>query len=102
VAGLFFGGMMLEMSLISILIYLDETMIFPKYFVVFSLLPIGSSLAFLIDTLLLPKWEYLLTYRPWAWEPKRPRFWKNVILEWAAFLSMVLWIGSLALKSIYI
>lgn len=33
-------------------------------------------------------------------EPKRPRFWKNTLLEWAVFFSTILWFFILALAAL--
>ena len=92
VAGLFFIGMAVLIVLISINMLRDPLSRFPIWFAGINAVPCVVALVFIIDTMCLPKWEYLLTYRPWEWKPDRPRFWRNTILEWLSFLSMVGWL----------
>jgi len=50
-------------------------------------------LAFIINTLRLPKEEFERTYKPWAWDPgERPDFWMNPFLEWCSFIALAVWL----------
>jgi hypothetical membrane protein len=102
IAGLFFLGMTILILLVGIaLIYAEQTH-FPKWVFFINLIPCICSAIFIIDTFRLPKWEYLRTYRPWEWDPERPKFWRNPFLEWVAFLSMMGWLGFITLFGIMI
>lgn len=92
IAGLFFIGMTLLILLVGIILFIDNTSPFPKWFLIINLIPCMMSFIFVLDTLLLPKWEYLRTYKPWDWEEGRPSYWRNPFLEWLAFLSMMGWL----------
>ena len=91
VAGIFFLGMGIVMLLSTFAIFIQSTN-FPPWlgfvtigaFIIYSL--------FIIDTIRLSEKELRLTDTPWAWDPARPKFWRNPFLEWVSFFAILFWL----------
>ncbi|HMF30843.1 MAG TPA: DUF998 domain-containing protein [Candidatus Lokiarchaeia archaeon] len=92
VSGCFFVGMILLIISFTITIALEPTPAFPTWVILASIVALGVISSFIIDTVILPKWELNMTNEPWAWENGRPRFWLNPFLEWWAFFALVGWL----------
>jgi hypothetical membrane protein len=93
VAGCFFIGLILLMILFAILIYINQTPLFPTWVIIITIIVLIISSLFLIDTVLLDKEELKRTDEPWNWgENERPKFWLNPFLEWWSYFAMVGWL----------
>lgn len=100
VAGFFFVGMDILMLLVIIGTFLQVFFMFPIWIAVLSIFTLAVSLAFIIDTVKLPKWELERTYKPWAWDPDpRPSFWMNPFLEWCSFIALGIWLLTIVIFS---
>ncbi len=97
VAGCFFVGLVLTILFFAITLVLQPMAAFPPWVIVASVVALGVIFSFLIDTLLLPKWELKRTDEPWAWDDGRPKFWLNPFLEWCAFFALVGWLFMVAI-----
>jgi hypothetical membrane protein len=98
VAACFFVGMGVLLLLLVVTYFFGLLGMFPAWVIVPSLVTLVLFVAFIVDTLSIPKWELDLTNRPWDSDPEhrpngRPRFWRNPFLEWCSFIALAVWLA---------